>query len=295
MQNITIGISAYNEEKNIIKIINSLLLQKFTDKFKLSKILVMSDGSSDNTVKLVRSIKSKVVTVIGSKDNKGKPARMNEIFRKTKTEICVIIDADITLKDNYAIQKLVSPLENKSIVLTYGNLDPFTPVNFVQKIIYAGHEVWSIAKKLSKSEMYNCGGPIRAFRKILFKEMKFPEFSADDVYPYLYCQIKGYKSKFVSQILGNYRLPYTFADFYKQTTRFSVSEDIHRVNFGKKLISDNFVIDYKLKIKSYLINLINNPFFTVLNLITIFLFKFLAMTKKKNLSGKWDLATSTKI
>lgn len=56
---VTIGIPAYKEEKNIVRFLKSVLMQK-EDGFKLNEIWVHSDRSVDRTVKLAKSLKSKI-------------------------------------------------------------------------------------------------------------------------------------------------------------------------------------------------------------------------------------------
>ncbi|NTU73535.1 glycosyltransferase, partial [Candidatus Roizmanbacteria bacterium] len=65
---LTIGISALNEEQNIICLLNALLSQK-NGHYLLSELVVISDGSTDQTVPLVKSIQNKypVITLIDGK------------------------------------------------------------------------------------------------------------------------------------------------------------------------------------------------------------------------------------
>ena len=51
---VTIGIPAYNEEKNIGRLLKSLSNQKGDD-FTLNEIVVLSDGSTDMTNEIVHS------------------------------------------------------------------------------------------------------------------------------------------------------------------------------------------------------------------------------------------------
>ena len=52
---VTIGIPAYNESANIGRLINDVLGQK-QNHFRLAKIIVVSDCSSDATVSIVKKI-----------------------------------------------------------------------------------------------------------------------------------------------------------------------------------------------------------------------------------------------
>jgi len=84
---ITIGIPAYNEEKNIAGIITKL--KEYTD-----SIIVCDDGSNDMTKKISEQLGATVVTHI---QNKGYGAAINSLFLKAKelqSDVFVTFDAD---------------------------------------------------------------------------------------------------------------------------------------------------------------------------------------------------------
>ncbi len=83
----TIGIPAFNEEKNIAKIITNL--KKVTD-----SIIVCDDGSSDMTSEIAEGLGA---TVIKHEKNKGYGAAINSIFKKCNednVDVLVTFDAD---------------------------------------------------------------------------------------------------------------------------------------------------------------------------------------------------------
>jgi len=84
---ITVGIPAYNEEKNLAKII--VKLKKMVD-----QILVCDDGSTDSTCAIAESLG---VTVIKHPKNLGYGSAIRSIFLKAReinSEVLVTIDAD---------------------------------------------------------------------------------------------------------------------------------------------------------------------------------------------------------
>ena len=84
---ITIGIPAYNEEKNISEIIKKL--QKITN-----KIIVCDDGSSDSTAKIAKEMGALVVQ---HETNLGYGAAIRSIFlkaREEKSEFLITLDSD---------------------------------------------------------------------------------------------------------------------------------------------------------------------------------------------------------
>ena len=110
---ITIGIPAYNEEKNIAKII--IKLKKITD-----SIIVCDDGSSDMTSEIAKNLG---VIVISHKKNMGYGAAIRTIFEKSAeigSDILVTFDADgqHRVED---ISRVLRPLENSEADIVIGS------------------------------------------------------------------------------------------------------------------------------------------------------------------------------
>ena len=84
---ITVGIPAYNEEKNIASIIENL--SKIAD-----TIIVCNDGSSDNTGKLAEKLGA---IVINHERNLGYGAAIRSLFlraRELGSDVLVTMDSD---------------------------------------------------------------------------------------------------------------------------------------------------------------------------------------------------------
>ena len=125
---ITIGIPAYNEEKNIALIITKL--KKITD-----SIIVCDDGSSDMTAEISKNLGA---TVISHKKNMGYGVAINSIFQKSKelnVDLLVTFDADgqHRVED---IQKVIEPIKNNVADLVIGSrfLDKKSDVPNYRKI-----------------------------------------------------------------------------------------------------------------------------------------------------------------
>jgi len=146
---ITIGIPAYNEEKNIASIITKL--KKITD-----SIIVCDDGSSDMTAEISKNLGA---TVISHKKNMGYGVAINSIFQKAKElniDLLVTFDADgqHRVED---IQNVIEPIKNNVADLVIGSrfLDKKSNVPNYRKIgikVITKITNVSIKKKLTDSQ-----------------------------------------------------------------------------------------------------------------------------------------------
>ena len=146
---ITIGIPAYNEEKNIASIITKL--KKITD-----SIIVCDDGSSDMTSDISKNLGAIVIT---HKKNMGYGVAINSIFQKAKelnSDLLVTFDADgqHRVED---IEKVVEPIKNNTADLVIGSrfLDKKSNVPNYRKIgikVITKITNASIKKKLTDSQ-----------------------------------------------------------------------------------------------------------------------------------------------
>ena len=110
---ITIGIPAYNEEKNISEIIKKL--QKITN-----KIILCDDGSSDATAKIAKEMG---VLVIQHETNLGYGSAIRSIFlkaREEKSEFLITLDGDgqHRIED---IQTILDPLKSGKADIVIGS------------------------------------------------------------------------------------------------------------------------------------------------------------------------------
>ena len=110
---ITVGIPAYNEEKNLAKII--VKLKKMVD-----QILVCDDGSTDSTCAIAESLG---VTVIKHPENSGYGMAIRSIFLKAReinADLLVTIDADGQHKIE-DVNKIIKPIVDGQADISIGS------------------------------------------------------------------------------------------------------------------------------------------------------------------------------
>jgi glycosyltransferase involved in cell wall biosynthesis len=201
MFTVTIGIPAHNEEKNIDKLLKSLLRQK-TNNFTLEKIIVYSDASTDNTEKIVSSFKNKVKLLSGKKQI-GQLQGINTILKNSSSDIVVLIDADVAVKKNTVISKLVEPFyENNKIGLVGGNRKVFKAKTFIEEAIHTSIRAYdNIAFDLKNgNNPYNCHGCVLALSKNFYQNIELPkQIFSGDTFLYFSCLNKKMLFKFAPE------------------------------------------------------------------------------------------------
>jgi glycosyltransferase involved in cell wall biosynthesis len=295
---VSVGISAYNEASTLPWLIKSLLNQTCRS-FNFEKIIIISDGSTDDTAEVIQRINSHKLKVIDKKNRAGKTSRVNELFALATSDVLVVLDADIQLKENDVLEKLIVPfIHNNDLACVSGAIAPHSPKNITQKIIQTGTKLWDEVRSNSGStkDLYYCTGAIRAFRKRLYKEMTFPHISAEDVYPYLYCKVKNYQFLVVPDSVVYYETPRTYKDFFKQMRRYLKSKEVLSQHFSSQILASSFSISSAGKLRQLVKCLVQNPIWVSAYLVYLLPAHFVIwFTKSTPDKPIWDVIETSKI
>jgi glycosyltransferase involved in cell wall biosynthesis len=118
IRKLSIIMPAYNEEATILA---SLKRTISLDLGKIKKeIVVINDGSNDNTGERLTSVKNRVVKVINKRVNQGKGAAIRDAIKLSSGDVIVIQDADLEYNPN-EIKKLIKPIEEGIADVVYGS------------------------------------------------------------------------------------------------------------------------------------------------------------------------------
>lgn len=127
---VTVILPAYNEEKVIVRSVESLLKSTYN---KL-KIIVVDDGSRDRTFQVAKAAFANNRNVaVYTQENNGKAVGLNFGLAKAKSEIIVALDAD-TLLDRQAISKLVRHFSDPKIGAVAGNAKVGNRINLLTNL-----------------------------------------------------------------------------------------------------------------------------------------------------------------
>lgn len=112
---LSVIIPLYNKEKSILRTINSVLQQTYSN----FEIVIVNDGSTDNSLNMVQKINDKRIRII-SKKNGGVSSARNVGIKSAKYDYIVFLDADdLWLNDHLKIMnELINNYAEASVFST---------------------------------------------------------------------------------------------------------------------------------------------------------------------------------
>lgn len=113
---LSIIIPVFNEEKTIQELLKRVSRAKLPNKI-LSEIIVINDGSTDQTLKILKKIK--IIKLLNHQKNSGKGAAIRTGLNFAKGDIIIIQDADLEYNPN-DFSKLLQPIINNESKIVYG-------------------------------------------------------------------------------------------------------------------------------------------------------------------------------
>jgi cellulose synthase/poly-beta-1,6-N-acetylglucosamine synthase-like glycosyltransferase len=224
---ITVGITTYNEEKSIGKVIDLWLKQSYPEDYEI----IVVAGGEDKTKNIVSNYAKKYrrVKAILEKESKGKPAALNKLFNKAKGRIIILTDGDVFPGKN-VVKPLIRHFEDKYIGAVSGR-----PVPLNKKDNMFGWWQWflcDIADKKRreakrKGVFYFASGYLYAIRAGLVKKIRADALSDDGVVSHLIKE-KGYKIGYAPEASIYVKYPQNFKDWIKQKKRTIAG--FHQIN-----------------------------------------------------------------
>ncbi|MEN9934305.1 MAG: hypothetical protein RLZZ387_884 [Chloroflexota bacterium] len=128
----TIGVMAYNEERNIVQVLCALLNQRI-ETVEIAEIVVVASGCTDRTVELAQEIARShpLVRVEVQAERAGKAAAINRLIGIARGDVVVLVGAD-TLPAPWSIEHLVAPFADETVGMTGARVVPLNePCDFI--------------------------------------------------------------------------------------------------------------------------------------------------------------------
>jgi len=256
---LSILVPAYNEEKVIAKTIDGLLDTNYPDK----EIIVIDDGSTDDTLKIVNRYKNQVKVL--HKENGGKASALNHGIAFAKGEIVAIVDAD-TIVGRNALKHLVKGFSSdKNVAAVAGNIKVRNRVNWLtwsQALEYvAGIEIIRRAFDFFGS-ITIVPGALGAFKKIALEDVG--TYHKDTLVEDFDATIKVLKSGFVisgsTTSTAYTEAPQSFHDFYKQRKRWYRGNLQVLSRHAETLFNPRYAFLYRIAFPFMIISMVVLPF-----------------------------------
>lgn len=166
----TIVVPCYNEEESIFGTVESLLALDYPkDKYK---IMIIDDGSTDNSWQCIKKYENHPQIEIYKKENGGKHTALNFAISKSKADIIGCLDADSFVSPN-ALRDIVTYFADKDTVAVTPAIKIHNPDNILRKVQKVEYD-WGIflRKMLSFLDaLYVTPGPFSFFRREVFEKI----------------------------------------------------------------------------------------------------------------------------
>ncbi|MEJ2487444.1 MAG: glycosyltransferase family 2 protein, partial [Anaerolineales bacterium] len=216
---VSIIIPAFNEEEVIEEKIKNVL--GFNFPMNRLEIIIVDDGSDDNTPKIISSYKDQGIQVLTNNPRRGKVAALNHAMKQANGDIFLISDADITSDPN-ALNILMRNFFEPSVGCVVGRgivLRNETETNTSHEVYYG----YDTRIKISESEIHSSvgvSGHMMAIRRDLLQELP-TNILLDDFYLAMMVIKKGYRVIFEPDAISYERPTLSMQDEIKRRRRIT--------------------------------------------------------------------------
>lgn len=165
---VSIVISAYNEAAVIQKKIKNALALEYPP--EMLQVVVSSDGSTDDTNRIVRDFNDPRVTLMAF-ERMGKTACLNRVIPQLAGEIVVFTDAN-SMFPSGALKRMTRHFSDPAIgLVTGGTLYVDSDGNMESTGLYANLEKWTKVRESAIASCVGADGAIFALRKALYQPL----------------------------------------------------------------------------------------------------------------------------
>lgn len=217
---VSILIPCHNEENSIKQCLSSCLNQSK----KADQIVVVNDGSTDNSINILKKFQNNITLVNIPKATGNKSFAQQEGLKKIKGDILITTDGD-TILDRDFVKNIVTEFENPKTMACAGYVKslPFNYLTACREIEYImGQEIHKFAQSKINT-IFVIPGCAAAFRtKVLKKIISFDHDTLTEDLDFTYkCHEKGLKIAYSKKAIVYTQDPTTLTDYIKQLRRWN--------------------------------------------------------------------------
>ena len=209
----SVGITAYNEEANIGRLLEAMLNQHL-EEVEISEIIVVASGCTDNTCDIVLDFEAREpsIELIIQEQREGKVSAVNLFLKHAREDICVLESGD-TLPGEETVENLVKMFRDPQVGMTGAHK---VPVNVPNQVVgYLSHLRLTLEHSLCL-EIPRLGEMI-AFRKV-FDQIP-PDVAMDEAFVEALMINHGLQVRYAPDAMVYNMGPETLGDFVRQRRR----------------------------------------------------------------------------
>ncbi len=227
----SVGITAYNEEANIGRLLQAILDQRLYE-VEICEIIVVASGCTDRTEEIVREAmpRDPRIQLYVQAQREGKTSAINEFLRHAREKICVLESGD-TLPREDTIEKMVSMFRNPAVGMTGAQkVAVNTPDHIVGLLSHLRlameHQLCLEIPRL---------GELIAFRKV-FDQLP-SDIAMDEAFVEAFIIRRGMQVRYAPEAVVYNMGPTTVSDFVRQRRRNYAGHLYLKEKYGYKVSS----------------------------------------------------------
>ncbi len=243
-------VPAYNEQDSLQNTIEALIEIEYPKNKK--EIIIINDGSKDNTLKLAKQLekKYKVIKIL-DKPNSGKANSLNEAVKIAKGELIAVVDADSYPKKD-ALINMVGHFEDPNVAAVTSRVLVKNKNNWLGKFQVLDYSIIAWTRKLLDfvDSVYVTNGPLSIYKKDVVKKIGSfdPKNLTEDIEITWHILSEGYTTRMSYNAIVYTTVPEDLKTWIKQRVRWNLG-GIQTVNkywrsMFKKGAFGYFVIPY---------------------------------------------------
>ena len=219
---VSIIVPAYNEGKNIKNTLERLIdLEYPKDKLE---IIVVDDGSKDNTYEIAKEYEEKYDFVkVYKKENGGKSSALNYGIKRSSGEIIVTLDAD-SVPEKDSLIKMLKYMYYYNADIVVPAIQIISTKKLIEKYQYVDYAIHNFSRMVidKMNSVFIASGPFSVFRRSVFEKIGlFDEKNiSEDMEIALRAQKNNFKIKFCPEVIIKTVPPDNFKSLLKQRVRW---------------------------------------------------------------------------
>jgi cellulose synthase/poly-beta-1,6-N-acetylglucosamine synthase-like glycosyltransferase len=281
---VSVIIPAYNEEDTIEDTVKAVMNIDYSN---ISEIIVVNDGSKDNTLKILKSLKIKYKNLkIFDKENSGKADSLNQAVKICKGELVAVVDAD-SYPEKDSFSKIIGFFDDSRVGAATVSCFARNRKNFLEKLQVIDYKAISFVRKLLQylESIYVIPGPLGMYRKKALLDIAgFDKNNlTEDIEATWHLIHNGWKIRMSLASQVSTTTPAKFKPWYAQRRRWAIG-GLQCLNKYKSCMLKKCMLGY------FIIPFFGLGLFLGLIGIAIFLYLFARRTISSFLMAKYSLA-----